>query len=102
MRRLSVDELPQLAHVAAGRMALAGPRPITFGEMRRHYGECAAEVLSVKPGITGLWQVCGRSRLSYRQRRRLDLFFVRRGCGRLYAWILLRTLPAVVRGENAG
>ena len=100
-RRASIDELPQLAHVAAGTMSLVGPRPLTREELRKHYGPAAPEVLSVKPGITGLWQVCGRSRLSYPQRRRLDLFLVRRRSPGLYATILRRTVAAVLAGRNA-
>src|SRR5439155_2656241 len=71
-RRFSIDELPQFINVVRGEMSLVGPRPLTREEMRAHYAADAPEVLSVKPGITGLWQVMGRSRLSYPQRRRLD------------------------------
>jgi lipopolysaccharide/colanic/teichoic acid biosynthesis glycosyltransferase len=69
--------------------------------MRAHYAGDAPEVLSVKPGITGLWQVMGRSRLTYPQRRRLDLFLVRKRSARLYLAILLRTLPEVLAGRNS-
>lgn len=100
-RRSSIDELPQLWHVAAGSMSLVGPRPLTREELRRHYGADGPEVLSVKPGITGLWQVRGRSRLTYAQRRRLDLFLVRKRSPRLYFEILRRTLPAVLQARNA-
>ena len=82
-------------------MSLVGPRPLTREEMRAHYASDAPEVLSVKPGITGLWQVMGRSRLTYPQRRRLDLFLVRKRSARLYAAILLRTLPEVLAGRNS-
>jgi lipopolysaccharide/colanic/teichoic acid biosynthesis glycosyltransferase len=100
-RRYSIDELPQLVNVVRGEMALVGPRPLTREEMRAHYAGDAPEVLSVKPGITGLWQVMGRSRLTYPQRRRLDLFLVRKRSARLYAAILLRTLPEVLTGRNS-
>jgi lipopolysaccharide/colanic/teichoic acid biosynthesis glycosyltransferase len=100
-RRFSLDELPQLIHVVRGEMALVGPRPLTREELRAHYADAAPEVLSVKPGITGLWQVMGRSRLNYAQRRRLDLFLVRKRRGSLYAAILLRTLPEVLAGRNS-
>ena len=102
MRRYSLDELPQLLHVVSGAMALTGPRPLTWQELRAYYGEAMAEVLAVRPGLTGLWQVQGRSRLTYHQRRRLDLFLVSKRSLRLRAWILARTFSAVVRGENAG
>lgn len=100
-RRFSIDELPQLVNVARGEMALVGPRPLTREEMRTHYASDAPEVLSVRPGITGLWQVMGRNRLSYPQRRRLDLFLVRKRTARLYFAILLRTLPEVLAGRNS-
>jgi len=100
-RRYSVDELPQLLQVAAGRMCLVGPRPLTPQELDAYYGSDSGEVLSVRPGITGLWQVMGRNRLTYAQRRRLDLFFVRkRGLG-LYLRILLRTPGRVLSGRDA-
>ena len=100
-RRYSIDELPQLINVLRGEMALIGPRPLTLEELRTHYGAAAPEVLAVRPGMTGLWQVMGRSRLSYPARRRLDLFLVRKRSLRLYLVILLRTLPEVVAGRNS-
>jgi lipopolysaccharide/colanic/teichoic acid biosynthesis glycosyltransferase len=100
-RRFSIDELPQLWHVIRGEMALVGPRALTLEELRLNYAQDAPEVLAVKPGITGLWQVMGRSRLSYAQRRRLDLFLVRKRSLGLYVAILLRTLPEVVAGRNS-
>src|SRR5215469_2866618 len=72
-RRFSIDELPQLLHVITGRMRLVGPRPITPAEWNFYYGDNARAVLAAAPGITGLWQVMGRNRLTYAQRRRLDL-----------------------------
>src|SRR5207237_1192631 len=79
-RRYSVDELPQLLQVVTGKLALVGPRPLTSAELDAYYGTDCGEVLSVRPGLTGLWQVMGRNRLTYAQRRRLDLFFLRK-CG---------------------
>ena len=90
-----------MVNVLRGEMALVGPRPLTREEMRAHYAADAPEVLSVKPGITGLWQVMGRSRLTYPQRRRLDLFLVRKRSARLYLAIVLRTLPEVLTGRNS-
>jgi exopolysaccharide production protein ExoY len=100
-RRYSLDELPQLIHVVSGTMSLAGPRPLTRVEIEEYYGEKAAEVLSVRPGCTGLWQVLGRNRLTYAQRRRLDLFFVRHRGVRLYLEILRRTPWRVISGSDA-
>jgi lipopolysaccharide/colanic/teichoic acid biosynthesis glycosyltransferase len=100
-RRYSVDELPQLLHVVSGRMGLVGPRPLTPQELALYYGPDCAEVLSVRPGLTGLWQVMGRNRLTYPQRRRLDLFLVRKGGLGLYLRILLRTPGRVFSGRDA-
>jgi exopolysaccharide production protein ExoY len=100
-RRHSIDELPQLWHVIAGEMSLVGPRPMTARELERYYGEDADEILQVKPGIAGLWQTSGRNRLTYEERRRLDLRLVRERSPRMYLAILLRTVPEVFRGENS-
>jgi len=100
-RRYSVDELPQLLQVVTGKMGLVGPRPLTPREMDAYYGADSGEVLSVRPGLTGLWQVMGRNRLTYPQRRRLDLFLVRHPGIGLYVRILLRTPARVVSGRDA-
>ena len=100
-RRHSIDELPQLALVAAGRMSLVGPRPITRFELNEYYDPDAMEVLSVRPGLTGLWQVRGRSRLTYRRRKRFDLFLVRRFSAGLYFRIVMLTVPDVLFGRDA-
>ncbi len=91
-RRHSIDELPQLLHVLRGEMALVGPRPLTAEELSRYYGDDAAEILQAKPGVAGLWQVSGRNRLTYAERKEFDLQLVRRRSGRLYLRILLRTV----------
>lgn len=101
LRRYSVDELPQLIHVITGRMALVGPRPLTADEWHKHYGADADEVLRLRPGMTGLWQVMGRSRLSYPQRKRLDLFLARHASVSLNLWILRRTVRQVLGGRDA-
>jgi exopolysaccharide production protein ExoY len=101
LRRSSIDELPQLVHVLTGRMSLVGPRPLVAAELEAYYGADAEEVLSVRPGVTGLWQVSGRSRLSYRERRRLDLHFVRYRSIGLYLRVLARTLPVVLSARDS-
>lgn len=101
LRKYSIDELPQLVHVLRGEMSLVGPRPLTRGELAKYYGECAREVVQIQPGLTGLWQIRGRNRLSYRQRRRLDVFLVRRFCLLLYLKVLLCTPARVLTGRDA-
>jgi lipopolysaccharide/colanic/teichoic acid biosynthesis glycosyltransferase len=100
-RRHSLDEIPQLYHVARGEMSLVGPRPLTAAELAAWYGPAAATVLHLRPGLTGLWQIKGRNRLTYPQRRRLDIFLARRASAGLYFLILLRTIPKVLQGTGA-
>ena len=99
-RKHSIDEVPQLWHVVRGEMSLIGPRPLTLREIREHYGDTASEMLRLKPGIAGLWQISGRNRLTYDERRRMDLEFVRARSFRMYLRIALRTLPEIVSGAN--
>jgi exopolysaccharide production protein ExoY len=100
-RRHSIDELPQLWHVVRGEMSLIGPRPLTLREIRHYYGDDAEEMLRVKPGMAGLWQISGRNRLTYNDRRRLDLEFVRRRSLRMYVRIVARTFPEIWNGANS-
>lgn len=94
LRMSSIDELPQLLNVLRGEMSLVGPRPVVQAEASR-YGRYFREYCSVKPGITGLWQVMGRNDVSYRRRVALDVSYVRSQSIRLYLTILVLTLPAV-------
>ncbi len=100
-RRHSIDEIPQLWHVISGEMSLVGPRPVTAAELRSHYGADAVEMLQVRPGIAGLWQISGRSQLTYSERRALDLELVRSRSVGLYLRILLGTIPEVWSGTNS-
>jgi exopolysaccharide production protein ExoY len=100
-RRHSVDEIPQLWHVIRGEMSLVGPRPVTAEELHRYYDSDAEEVLQVKPGLAGLWQISGRNRLSYQDRKRLDLQYVRSRSLRMYLRIILRVIPEVLTGKNS-
>jgi lipopolysaccharide/colanic/teichoic acid biosynthesis glycosyltransferase len=99
LRRTSLDELPQLWNVLRGDMSLVGPRPYMPGELDAVSN--AAELLSVRPGITGLWQVSGRSDLTLEQRIDLETDYVRRRGWKLDVWIALRTLGAVISGRGA-
>jgi lipopolysaccharide/colanic/teichoic acid biosynthesis glycosyltransferase len=101
LRRYSLDELPQLLNVLSGQMSLVGPRMITPAEAAK-YGLHRINLLTVKPGITGLWQVSGRSDLSYEERVRIDMYYVRTYSVWLDFQILfIQTLPAVLRSRGA-
>ncbi len=100
LRCSSLDELPQLFNVLRGEMALVGPRPITAPELRR-YGAARWKYLSVPPGMTGLWQVSGRNRLSYEERVELDQRYVATRSAWLDCKILARTVVVVVTRHGA-
>ena len=100
LRNTSLDELPQLINVLRGEMSLVGPRPIVEDEMRR-YGRYAALYISVRPGLTGLWQVTRSARTSYRRRVATDVLYVRRRKLALDVKILLATIPAVLAGHGS-
>jgi exopolysaccharide production protein ExoY len=99
MRRYCLDELPQLFNVLAGQMSIVGPRPIVAAEIER-YGANFPVYCSVKPGLTGLWQVSGRHMLSYLERVELDVAYVRSRTLSLDLLILWKTAPVVLCGEN--
>ncbi|MBK1658095.1 sugar transferase [Paracraurococcus ruber] len=103
LRVTSLDELPQLFNVLRGDMSLVGPRPVVREELERHYARLGAQAayLSVRPGITGLWQVSGRSDTSYDSRVLLDLAYVEEQSILTDLAILLRTPAAVLRGRGA-
>jgi lipopolysaccharide/colanic/teichoic acid biosynthesis glycosyltransferase len=100
LRRMSLDELPQLWNVVRGEMSLVGPRPPIPYEVE-HYPPHWFARFAVKPGVTGLWQVSGRSELTLEDMIRLDIQYVQRRSLRLNAWILLRTVPAVLTARGA-
>ena len=100
LRRFSIDELPQVIHVVTGHMSVVGPRPPLPTEVER-YDEHTSRRLLVKPGLTGLWQVSGRSDLPWDESVRLDLYYVENWSPALDAVILWKTLWAVLRGRGA-
>jgi len=100
LRKTSLDELPQLFNVLRGEMHLVGPRPITVAEMQR-YGKRKRHYLSVRPGLTGLWQVSGRNNTTYAQRVFLDSEYVERRNPLFDSWIMLRTVKVLVTREGA-
>lgn len=99
LRNTSLDELPQLINVLRGEMSLVGPRPIVEDEMRR-YGRYAALYISVRPGLTGLWQVTRNPRTSYRRRVATDVLYVNKRTLSMDLRILLATIPAVLVGQG--
>jgi len=101
LRSTSLDELPQLINVLRGEMSLVGPRPVQEAEIDRYYGASAAHYMAVRPGITGLWQVSGRSETSYESRVALDVSYVSRPSMLADLSILLRTPVAVLSRRGA-
>jgi lipopolysaccharide/colanic/teichoic acid biosynthesis glycosyltransferase len=101
LRRTSLDELPQLVNVLRGEMSLVGPRPLLERDLERMPRGRYVERFRALPGMTGLWQVSGRSLLSDEERLQLDLRYVENWSLELDLWILLRTLPAVISGRGA-
>jgi exopolysaccharide biosynthesis polyprenyl glycosylphosphotransferase len=100
LRRTSLDELPQIFNVLWGKMSLVGPRMITSDETER-YGKWRMNLSTVKPGITGLWQVSGRSDVSYEERVVLDMRYIRNFSIWLDLHLLWQTIPAVIKGRGA-
>jgi exopolysaccharide production protein ExoY len=100
LRKSSLDELPQLINVIRGEMSCVGPRPVVANELD-HYGAGKAEYLKARPGMTGLWQVSGRSTLSYEQRVALDCHYIRNWSLWSDLRILWKTIPAMMRVQEA-
>jgi exopolysaccharide production protein ExoY len=95
LRKLSLDELPQLFNIFLGDMSIVGPRPIVTDEVRR-YGPSLGHYLRTRPGLTGMWQISGRSDVGYRQRVLLDRFYVCNWSVLKDVAIIIRTVPAVL------
>jgi exopolysaccharide production protein ExoY len=100
LRKTSLDELPQIFNVIAGTMSLVGPRPVVPSELS-HYGNRQAIFLSAKPGMTGYWQISGRSSVGYPERVELELYYVYNWSLWLDMKILLLTVPSVVMHRGA-
>lgn len=100
LRKYSLDELPQLINVLQGQMSLVGPRMVTIQELSK-YGEHKALLISVKPGLTGYWQVQGRQKVSYEERVRMDIYYITHRTVGLDLTILLKTPWAVIHADGA-
>jgi Undecaprenyl-phosphate galactose phosphotransferase WbaP len=100
LRRTSFDEFPQLINILKGEMSLVGPRPIVDDEIEK-YGEDFSRIFSVKPGLTGLWQVSGRSDTDYTERVSFDTYYLQSWSVWLDIWVLFKTFGAVIKGKGA-
>ena len=100
IRKTSIDELPQLINILRGEMSLVGPRPIVENEIAK-YGEFYRDYCAVRPGLTGLWQVEGRSDTTYEERVKLDVKYARTSSFMGDILIMLRTVPAVILSRGA-
>jgi Undecaprenyl-phosphate galactose phosphotransferase WbaP len=100
LRRTSFDEFPQLLNILKGEMSLVGPRPVVEAEMEK-YGENYSRIFSAKPGLTGLWQVSGRSDIDYAERVSYDTYYLQSWSVWLDLWILYRTPEAIFKGKGA-
>lgn len=101
LRKTSLDELPQIFNVLRGEMSLVGPRPVVQEELDKYYGTATKEYCSVKPGITGLWQVSGRSDIDYPERVAMDVEYVRTRNLWKDIVILYKTFDAVLNKKGA-
>ncbi len=103
LRRSSMDELPQLFNVLQGGMSLVGPRPVTAGELDFYTEDERRKLLSVKPGITGYWQINGRDNATYEsgKRQQMELWYAENASLLLDALIILKTPAAVIKGRGA-
>jgi exopolysaccharide production protein ExoY len=100
LRKSSLDELPQLFNVLKGDMSIVGPRPVTDDELNM-YSDAADAYLACRPGLTGLWQVSGRSTTTYKKRVACDTFYARSWSMSLDAKILIVTIPALLLSDDA-
>jgi len=100
LRKSSLDELPQLFNVLTGDMSIVGPRPIVQSEVAK-YGRFFKAYCSVRPGITGIWQVSGRNNVSYQRRILMDALYARRKCIALDIKLILATIPAVLARKGS-
>jgi Undecaprenyl-phosphate galactose phosphotransferase WbaP len=100
LRKTSIDEIPQLWNIVTGEMSLVGPRPVTTPELTK-YGDKAAYILSVSPGLSGMWQISGRSDTGYEERITLDSYYIQNWSIWLDLWIIIKTVWVVFKGKGA-
>ena len=100
LRKTSLDEFPQFLNVLVGQMSMIGPRPVVLDEVE-NYGKNKEKFLSVRPGLTGYWASNGRSNVSYKERMKMELFYVDHCCIRLDIQIIWNTIITVIKREGA-
>ncbi|QTQ11762.1 undecaprenyl-phosphate galactose phosphotransferase WbaP [Treponema parvum] len=100
LRRSSLDEIPQLWNILFGEMSFVGPRPVTESELDK-YGKFSDFILSVKPGLSGMWQISGRSDTGYEERITLDTYYIQNWSVWLDIWIIIKTIWVVLKGKGA-
>ncbi len=101
LRKTSLDELPQFWNVMRGDLSIVGPRPVVKAEISQYYGPKASKILSVRPGITGLWQVSGRNDTTYGTRIRLDEEYIDNHSFILDLKLVLKTIPSMIFSKGA-
>lgn len=101
LRKTSLDELPQFWNVLKGDLSIVGPRPVVKDEISEYYGPKASKILSVRPGITGLWQVSGRNDTTYMTRIRLDEEYIDNHSFILDLKLVLKTIPTMIFSRGA-
>lgn len=100
LRKTSLDEFPQFLNVLLGQMSMIGPRPVVVDEVE-NYGKNKEKFLSIRPGLTGYWASNGRSNVSYKERMKMELFYVDHCCIRLDIQIIWNTIITVIKREGA-
>lgn len=101
LRKTSLDELPQFWNVLKGDLSIVGPRPVVEEEIHQYFGEKAQKILSIRPGLTGLWQIYGRSNTSYDKRIKLDEEYVDHQSLPLDIKLILKTIPVMICRRGA-
>lgn len=101
LRKTSLDEFPQFWNVLKGNLSVVGPRPVVQEEITRYFGKSAAKVLSVRPGITGLWQVSGRNNLSMEERVKMESDYIDQKSFFFDLKIILKTIPVMLFSKGA-
>jgi Undecaprenyl-phosphate galactose phosphotransferase WbaP len=101
LRKTSIDEFPQLINILKGEMSLVGPRPVIDDSEMEKYGESFLNTFSIRPGLTGLWQVSGRSNTNYEARIAYDAFYLQSWSIWMDLWVIFKTFGAVIQGRGA-